>query len=524
MLANINTCTVSGVEAVPVSVEIYMREGQLPGICTVGLPDASVRESKDRIFAAMSNSGYPFPLHRITINLAPANLRKEGTAFDLPIAVSMLKAMGVIRRQNLQDTVIVGELSLDGKIRPVRGVLPIAAGMMKFGWRKIIVPVENVREAAIVDNIQVFGVRDLKETVEFINQEISLEPCKSPSVDLSDSEMSIPRDLSDVRGQEYAKRAMEVAAAGGHNLLMIGPPGSGKTMLARRIPTILPALTLDESLQITKIHSITGLLNRNRGIVTARPFRTPHHSISDAGLIGGGSYPMPGEVSLAHHGVLFLDELSEFRRHVLEVMRQPLEDGQVTIARAQMTLTYPARFMLVAAMNPCPCGWRTHPEKMCRCTPHQIERYLNRISGPLLDRIDIQIEVPPVQFRDLTRDRDGEPSSVVRKRVETARAIQLDRFEYHRTGGNPESPADQENRQLFANAQMGAREIRDFCRLDTASGQLIEKAMQSLGLSARAYHRILKVARTIADLDAARDIKPQHIAEAIQYRALDRKT
>jgi magnesium chelatase family protein len=524
MLARIQTCTLAGVDAIPVSVEIFMRYGQLPGISTVGLPDTAVRESKDRVFAALMTSGYSLPLQRITVNLAPANLRKEGSSYDLPIAVGLLKAMGAVEDRFLADTVFVGELSLDGKVRSVRGVLPIAANAAKYGWKRIILPAANAREAAIVENLEVLPVENLAQAVEFLNGSSEISPFKNALHFTFEATQSANVEMSDIKGQEHAKRALEVAAAGGHNMLMIGPPGSGKTMIARRIPTILPALTIEEALEITKIHSVSGILDAEQGLVTSRPFRAPHHSISDAGLIGGGSYPMPGEVSLSHNGVLFLDELPEFKRHVLEVMRQPLEDGQVTIARAQTSLTYPAGFMLIAAMNPCPCGWKSHPEHMCRCSPVQIDHYLNKISGPLLDRIDIHIEVASVQFRELTQTRTGESSAEIRKRVEQARQIQIQRF------NTPSNPSRQSscytrqtfNRRIHCNAHMGPRELRRHCRLDETSYQLIEQAMKKLGLSARAYDRILKVSRTIADLDGSEAIQTHHLAEAIQYRALDR--
>ncbi len=524
MLAKIQTCTISGVDAQSVAVEIYMHDSQLPGVLTVGLPDPAVRESKDRVYAALTSSGYPFPLQKITINLAPANLRKEGSSFDLPIAVGLLCAMGVIRQSTFDEAVFIGELSLDGKVRPIRGVLPIAAGAYKQGWKKLIVPMENVREAAVVEGLEVFGVHNLRQVVDLMNGVVIIPPASRTSLDAILTAEDYPIDFADVKGQEHAKRALEVAAAGGHNILMIGPPGSGKTMLARRITTILPSLTLSESLDISKIHSICGQLDPAVGLVTTKPFRAPHHSISDAGLIGGGTYPMPGEVSLAHHGVLFLDELPEFKRHVLEVLRQPLEDGQVTISRAQITLTYPARFMLIAAMNPCPCGYRSHSERVCRCSAAQIDRYLGKISGPLLDRIDIHIEVASAKFHELTQKRLGETSTQIRSRIESARMIQVRRFGLESFNERQEPKKKEARRRSFttSNSQMVPREIRKFCALGSDCISLMEQSMKRLGLSARAYDRIVKVSRTIADLDQCERIEPRHLAEAIQYRALDR--
>ncbi|MCD4654927.1 YifB family Mg chelatase-like AAA ATPase, partial [bacterium] len=493
MLAIIQTSSITGVDAQPVSVEIFMRKGQLPAFLTVGLPDTAVRESKERIFAALSNCGYSLPLAKITINLAPANVRKEGSSFDLPIAVGLLSATGVLSQKEYPETIIIGELSLDGQVRPVRGVLPIAAGAEKNGWKRIIVPIENAREAASVNGVTVYGVRNLDEVIGILNDTCSIQPTINHSFETEIPNACDDLDFFDVKGQESAKRALEVAAAGGHNILMIGPPGSGKTMLARRLPTILPRLSLEESLEISTLHSVSGLLDPGKGLVTQRPFRAPHHSVSDVGLIGGGTYPMPGEVSLAHHGVLFLDEMPEFKRHALEVMRQPIEDGHVTITRSRATITYPSQFMLVGAMNPCPCGYFSHPNKTCTCRDDQIARYLNRLSGPLLDRIDIHLEVSSVRFQELNDRRRGETSKSIQDRVENARQVQRERFDNQLHINN--------NRQIrtHCNAQMKPSEIRESCRLDKQGNRLLEHAMKRLGFTARAYDRILKVARTIAD-------------------------
>lgn len=508
MLVKLFGAAVQGIDATIITIEVNSSRGIK--FFLVGLPDSAVKESHERIVSALQVNGYKFPTCQIVINMAPADIRKEGSSYDLPLAIGILAATGTINSEKLGKYLLIGELSLDGSLQPVKGALPIAIAARAQGFEGFILPKQNAREAAVVNNLQVYGVDNITEVIDFFNGKKELiSTIVNTREEFYQNQINFPFDFSDVKGQENVKRALEVAAAGGHNLIMIGAPGSGKSMMAKRLPSILPPLSLGESLETTKIHSVAGKLNKDSSLIATRPFRSPHHTISQVAMVGGGASPQPGEISLAHNGVLFLDELPEFNRSVLEVLRQPLEDRQITISRAKYTLNYPASFMLVASMNPCPCGYYNHPTRNCVCNPGQVQKYLNKISGPLLDRIDIQIEIVPVPFEKISEQQPGESSASIRERVIRARQIQTERFANYP--------------RIHCNAQMTSKLLHQYAQPDSQGLQLLKNAMTRLNLSARAYDRILKVARTIADLEGSESIRSQHLAEAIGYRNLDRE-